>query len=157
QEASRGDHRPDQPNATLSAQAHRQGARGTAAADKSRQRAVKAMDHRALRYGPEGHGLVAEAEETKTDAKAQAIKGAKAQATSISRTKPWILQGISRASWYRLRETTSCQVKLINKTEHESVSPHQAEPPQEAKPEKESTEKEPTISNAKIMFQAQKT
>jgi hypothetical protein len=85
------------------------------------------------------------------------LRGAKAQATSISRTKPWILQGISRASWYRLRETTSCQVKLINKTEHESVSPHQVEPPQEAKPEKESTEKEPTISNAKTMFQAQKT
>jgi len=33
--------------------------------------------------------------------------GAKSQANSINRTKPWLAAGISRATWYRQRETSS--------------------------------------------------
>jgi hypothetical protein len=34
-------------------------------------------------------------------------RGAKPQANSINRNKPWLAAGISRATWYRQRETTS--------------------------------------------------
>jgi hypothetical protein len=54
-------------------------------------------------------------------------RGARPQADSISRLKPWVKEGISRATWYRrinqeqARETTSRQVNL-SITELEVVS-----------------------------------
>jgi hypothetical protein len=63
------------------------------------------------------------------------------EGNTISRTKPWLTLGISRATWYRQqRETSPCQVKLT-KAEHTPVSPQQA---QHLK--KESAEKEVTTS-----------
>jgi len=49
------------------------------------------------------------------------LSGAKSQTTSTSRSKPWTQLGISRASWYRRRETTSSEVKLTS-TEDKLVS-----------------------------------
>jgi hypothetical protein len=54
-------------------------------------------------------------------------QGARPQADSISRLKPWVKEGTSRATWYRrinqeqTRETTSRQVNLL-KSELELVS-----------------------------------
>jgi len=77
------------------------------------------------------------------------LRGAKPQASSTSRAKPWLDLGMSRASWYR-RETDSCaelkttriyphfgetdsyEIKLIE-AEHESVSPEQAPPPKKGR------------------------
>jgi hypothetical protein len=56
------------------------------------------------------------------------LRGAKLQAASFSRQKPWLALGLSRASWYRQRETTSSAVRLLY-TEDKPVSPQQALPP----------------------------
>jgi hypothetical protein len=52
--------------------------------------------------------------------------GAKPQAESLARRKPWETKGISRATWFRnrakLRETDSCAVRLANSAQ-EIVSP----------------------------------
>jgi hypothetical protein len=58
-------------------------------------------------------------------------RGSKPQACSINRTKPWLAEGISRATWYRQRETISSAVKLV-KAEDKVVSPEQAELPRRA-------------------------
>jgi hypothetical protein len=46
---------------------------------------------------------------------------AKYEATSKSRKKPWKIEGISRATWYRKRETSVCAVKLL-RAAHTPVS-----------------------------------
>jgi hypothetical protein len=47
--------------------------------------------------------------------------GAKPQAESLSQTKPWLAEGISRRTWERRRVATSCQVNLT-KASHELAS-----------------------------------
>jgi hypothetical protein len=43
------------------------------------------------------------------------LRGAKSQATSISKSKPWLELGIKRSTWYsQYRWTTSSEVKLIS-------------------------------------------
>ena len=58
--------------------------------------------------------------------------GAKPRAESISRTKPWIADGISRSEWYRRRKsvgTSSCQPSLKEEhREHEFVPCTPSEP-----------------------------
>src|SRR5262249_50663644 len=62
-----------------------------------------------------------------SDRRRRLKQGARPQADSISRLKPWATEGISRATWYRrinqeqARETTSRQVNLYT-TELEVVS-----------------------------------
>jgi hypothetical protein len=53
---------------------------------------------------------------------------AKYEATSANRTKPWLAAGISRATWYRQRETSLCAVRLRSAA-NTLVSPQQAQPP----------------------------
>jgi len=77
------------------------------------------------------------------------LRGAKSQSTSISKTKPWTERGISRATWYRQLETTSCQVKL-NKGGHETVSPEKREV------SKESPEKKLSVSTIQSTLQSEK-
>ena len=71
-------------------------------------------------------------------------RGAKLQAASVSKAKPWVAAGISRRTYYyRLKQancTTSCQVNLIS-TGHEPVQPHQ--PPVS---KKESADKKATTN-----------
>jgi hypothetical protein len=59
-------------------------------------------------------------------------RGAKPRAeyetTSIRRTKPWLARGISRATWYRVRQVRG-ELKL-SKAEHTLVSQEQAQPPE---------------------------
>jgi hypothetical protein len=56
------------------------------------------------------------------------LRGAMPQATSTNRLRPWEREGISRATWYRRRETDSCPVRLSN-TGHKTVSPKKSRPP----------------------------
>jgi hypothetical protein len=56
------------------------------------------------------------------------LRGAKLQAASISRQKPWGREGISRRTWYRSRGTTSYAVRLLY-TAYEPVQPEQAREP----------------------------
>src|SRR5262249_32577676 len=44
-------------------------------------------------------------------------QGRTAQAMSLSRTKPWLAERVSRATWYRNRETTLSQPKDITLTD----------------------------------------
>jgi hypothetical protein len=69
---------------------------------------------------------------------------------TTSKEQPWKGLGMSRASWYRLRETSPCQVKLT-KAEHQPVSPHKRQISK-----KESADKKPTVSSTEITLQAQK-
>jgi hypothetical protein len=69
---------------------------------------------------------------------------------TTSKERPWIALGISRASWYRLRETSPCQVKLT-KAEHQPVSPHNRQVSK-----KESADKKPALPNTEITLQAEK-
>jgi hypothetical protein len=52
----------------------------------------------------------------------------KYETSSTTRTKPWLAAGISRATWYRRRETSPCAVRLKD-TANAPVSPQQAPPP----------------------------
>jgi hypothetical protein len=56
------------------------------------------------------------------------LRGAKLQAASISRQKPWVREGISRSTWYQRRWTTSSAVRLLY-TADKPVQPQQAPPP----------------------------
>jgi hypothetical protein len=50
------------------------------------------------------------------------------EASSATRTKPWLAAGISRATWYRCRETSASAVRLRSAADA-LVSPEQAPPP----------------------------
>src|SRR5262249_22562012 len=58
------------------------------------------------------------------------LRGAKPQATSISKSKPWLELGIKRSTWYsQHRWTVSSEVKLLC-TEDKVVQPEQARLPE---------------------------
>jgi len=78
------------------------------------------------------------------------LRGAKSQATSISRTRPWLELGIKRSAWYsQHRWTTSSEVKL---TKAEDITV-QAE---KRRVSKESAEKEQSVLSVEHTSQAQK-
>jgi hypothetical protein len=70
-----------------------------------------------------GMVLIRKKKRREREKKRRELKGAKSRATSITKTKPWLALGISRASWYRQqRETNTCPINLIESS-HEVVSP----------------------------------
>jgi hypothetical protein len=62
-------------------------------------------------------------------------------AGSLTRKKPWEIEGISRATWYRRRETGPCPIKLTNSS-HTLVSPIKPESQKRGQPIKEGQDKE---------------
>jgi hypothetical protein len=70
---------------------------------------------------------------------------------NTSKEQPWAGLGISRATWYRQRETSPCQVKLT-KAEHTPVSQQK----RQVSKKEESAERNQLVSSIKPASQSQK-